>query len=284
MSLAFHRQLMIASPTLSDEAVVSAANTPPTMSAENLLSYQPTDWMRVTSALDSVVIDVYMPDTLPYPYTEVEWTAVMPMYTNAGEDDVWRVTASPTLGGLSSPTFDTGWMNLLKVPGTGRLPWKHGLYWTERHPDGSDAGVRTERFLRIYVDASGNPDGFLQWGRLYVCKPWQPPNHCNRGVRLLHDEQARRVETEGGASRVARRPRPRVLEFGVDFVSREEMLAEGYEIDSSRGISGDVAVVYDPDSPNLHKMYLYGTMQSPEPMQEEDGDDFSHAYKVRELL
>lgn len=271
---------------MSDLSEISAANTPPTMGAENLLRYQPTDWMRVTSALDQIVIDVVLPDVgdLPYPLQGIEWSTVLPLYTNAGPDDTWRVTAAPSLATIGTPTFDTGYMNLLKVASTAKLPWKHGFYWTARDPLGGDLGIRTERFLRIFANATQNPDGFLQWGRLYVCKPWQPPNHCTRGVKLRHDEKARRIETEGGAIRAAIRPRPRVLDVTVDFVSRAEAMAEAYELDRTRGNSEDVAVIYDPDDPmNMHKLYVSGLFEGPDGLNEEDGDDFSHSYTVREL-
>jgi len=141
------------------------------------------------------------------------------------------------------------------------------------------------RYARIeFVDAS-NSDGYLQAGRLFVGTAWRPSINLQYGWSIEQIDPSRRVRSRGGQSFVDLQPRYRSLRFSIDYLEKDEMMGNAYELQRLKGIGGDIFVVVDPDdTTHRHRHTVYGVIRETAPIINPVPDRFSKAFTVDELL
>ena len=256
-------KIVIATSELSDAATITASGETSAGPAENLKKMQPTD--------------IWQAPTLT-PYLEIDLGSVMSfnlvalLFTNATAGAIWRVRAADTQAGLTtSPDHDVS-----------SLPLRHSLVWIDaaigesapitvaQSPDTGDkrnhallwipAGW-SNRWLRIDITDTANPDGTFMAGRLYVSDALQPTYNYDYGAADGFDDSSTIDETDGGQlipNDGTNRP---VLEFVLNTATESERHTVR-EINRKRGASKDVLVVTDPEAAtNPHDHVKYGLLQ-----------------------
>lgn len=279
-----YKQLIIAHPWLSDRATISADSEQGSLPALNLIkSPYPTDWWRSQGSPGEVRITIHLPEV-----DWLLWDLVTPLYTNSSEEGTWQVIAANSEAGLASPTFEDAVRPLWPVPDMmrpGEPDWRHAFRWLK-------GNQRTEPWVQLIVNDPSpvvDPsvvDPFIQWGRLYVALAWQPSYHHDKGSEFTPAaEKGRRVITQGGGTRVGASAKPRTFRFNVGFLTQEEMLTKGYELDRIVGTTSDLLVVDAPEDPvHLTKKMVYGTLPDVAGQVHQDYEIYTRQYAIEEML
>lgn len=282
-----YQQLILAHSYLSDQAMIVATSEQGTMPATNLLRspYPSTanSWRSLGGAR-TIKLTIHLPEI-----DGLLWDLVTPLFTNSSIDGTWQIIAAPTEAGLDSgPTFVDDVRSLWPAPNMmapGEPEWRHALRWLKGNP-------RTEPWLQLIVDdpspvvSDDVLSPFVQWGRLYVALAWQPSYHHDRGAEMTpSNERGRRVVTQGGGDRTGSAARPRTFKFNVGFLTRDEMLTKGWELDRLVGTSGDLLVIEAPEDPlYVHKGMIYGTLPDVVAQVEQEYDIHSRTYTIQERI
>lgn len=119
------------------------------------------------------------------------------------------------------------------------------------------AAVRA-RYLRVEIEDTGNPAGYVEIGRLLVFKGWTPTFNLSQGWTIEQVDESPRQRSKGKQLYVDQEPRYRRLELALEYNDEDEMLSQAYEIDRFKGLSGDLMVVVDPDDArHRHRKAIY---------------------------
>lgn len=269
------QKFTLATPRISDSAILTASSAVSSMPAENLQKFQPTDWWQTTS-LGSGGQYLEIEITELNDLGTASWDLVSFLYTNATVDTEWRIRAAFSAGATTSaPSYDTDWISHWPVTGLDDWAWTHSLHMTST--------TRSEPYIRIDVRDAGL--SFYRSGRLYVAKAWQPTHHVKYGWGTGHVENQRRQYAEGGPVFPRIQPRRRVLNGRLNFLDESEMFANAWEIDRARGVSEDVLAILDPTHPNLvHKWMIYGLMKDLPPIVNEAYEIYNKPFEIEEAL
>lgn len=126
---------------------------------------------------------------------------------------------------------------------------------------------QTYRYWKIEIDDTGNADGYIDIGRLYVTKKFQPTVNVSYGLGEGYIDNSRKTrKISGGTSSVIRTPL-KTIEFSLDFGDKAEMYGELRDFDFYRGIARDIVIVPDyDDNTYFQKRFIYGTMDELNPI------------------
>lgn len=123
----------------------------------------------------------------------------------------------------------------------------------------------TLRYWRI--DMSDSAMQYLDVGRLYVSKVFQPDVNMDYGLQEGYIDPSSIRRTVGGRVSMLERPKYRFVEFTLSFASEAEMFGALFEIDRLRGATRDVLFVHDYDNkPLIQKRTVYGHMATLNPV------------------
>jgi hypothetical protein len=114
--------------------------------------------------------------------------------------------------------------------------------------DAWPAGVAKSHW-KVDLDDTGNPDGYVQAGRFFMGRGWQPSinYHPNRN-RLTFADASKAVQALSGAKSRRALRNPRVFNFGFDEhgLADAELFDEAYRFMRESGFAGQVFVVPNP--------------------------------------
>lgn len=224
--------IVLALPTVSDRAVITAGSEAATMPASNLLRRQPSDMWRALD-LDNAFVTLDLGAAEP---VRLVWLG----YTNASSAATWRVRAAATEADLTAaPGYDSGSLSHWPVAELSDWDRTHAFLWLP--------AAETWRWWRIDVDDPANPDGFYQAGRLYLSDPWQPSRNYRFGASDGYQDDSQPQRARGGQTYVADGAMWREGSFSLRFQGREEMRSQASRIDRLVGTRRDLLIVYDPE-------------------------------------
>lgn len=276
MGLSVPENIVIATPVLSDAAVLTAGSEAADMPAANLLTQQPIDVWRATDLANAyLVADLGAAAAI---------NLVALLYTNASSAAQWRVRAAASEADLTAaPGYDSGLVDMWPHAGLETWDWTHAFRWLG--VAGATPGPQTFRWWRIDVADPGNAAGYVQAGRLYLAAAWQPTRNLLYGWSVGFIDFSAKVRAAGGQILPGSRPLHRVARFALRCDSESEMYDNAFEIDRRRGTSGDVLVLRDPATPSrLMKQSVYGTLSSLEPIVNARFNVFEKPYEIEEMI
>lgn len=274
--------MLILEPGLSDAAIITTtAMVAGSMPLSNLQSPQPTDRTRFTSTSSPIIITIDMTGAMAQGiYTS--WDYVALMFNGSTSTDKWKLAAADTLAGLSSAPFSiTGLLarGIFMWPSPNLKPYYprvHSRYWVGQDPSPSQS-PRTEKILQLTIDATANPAGYLDIGRLYVglAIDLKTPERYPISIPLP-SELERVVRSEGGQDY----PRAAGIDEGLQSypvifagnpslpLSADRMAKAASDFYSSivrivrlRGSSRDVMIDLDPtDATWAMEKIIYGRL------------------------
>jgi hypothetical protein len=139
------------------------------------------------------------------------------------------------------------------------------------------------RYVRI--DFTTTTGSWVDIGRLYVGKAFQPEFNMDYGESQGFDDQSEKRYTKSGRLESNKKPKRRVQEFTLSFGSKDEMYGALYDIDSNIGTTGDVLFVADlADNTYLQKRSIYGTMGALNPVVNAYYNLYEKTYRIEEII
>lgn len=184
--------MLILEPGLGDSAVISTtATTAGSMSLSNLQTSQPTDRTRFTDTSSLIVVTIDATAVIATG-TYTSWNYIGWLFNSSAVSDTWKVEAASTISGLSSPAYSQ--VGLSAWPSPNLKP-----YYPRVHSRLYLPVARTEPVIRLTINATGNPAGYLDVGRFYLglAIDLKTPERYPISIPLP-SENERAVRTEGG--------------------------------------------------------------------------------------
>lgn len=161
---------------------------------------------------------------------------------------------------FAADNYDTGWvkayptiypadMPLWDDPGTwdGYLAqddYDRGLTFGWPHVLSSPTNGR---YLRLEINDTANPDGYVDLGRLITASGYIPVINFERGANLGWQTNSTSVESDGGAMFHNEKPRRRVFNCVLADQSENEAMIHLFEINRLLGTSEQFYFVYNVD-------------------------------------
>ncbi len=262
--------IVIASPVLSDAGAVTAGNALGTLPVVNLQDIQLTKLWRTSDHTNTFIeIDLATAQAI---------TVVALLGTNASTAATWRIRAATTQANLTAaPGFDTTAVTAWPETGLGDWSKVHLVKWVDP--------AETFRWWRIDIADSGNADGYVEAGRVYIAAAWQPAKNLQFGHGLGWIDSGDRAESDGGQIFTEDKPRRRLVSFDLDFLTENDMLDNAFDLDRLRGAAKDVLVITDPASAShLHKRTVYGLMTGLRPIINRHVGLYQKSFRIEELI
>lgn len=161
---------------------------------------------------------------------------------------------------LSSPSHDSGWFEWW--PGGtipfGTLPWGefdwHGkpsttasLEYTPRLLIYRFPSEIRARYIRVQIDDTANPDGFVQIGRLFLGTSWQPAMNMEWGASLQYESRSNIEPSFNGTEYADVRQSFRVVRFTLGELTEDESIGQVLRLQAQSDIHREVLFLWDAD-------------------------------------
>jgi hypothetical protein len=241
---------------MEDAAILGYSSTSATMPASNILAQQPKDrWRSLefeTATPAYVEIDLLSAQTFDF-----VWLG----FHNGSTTGEWRVIVDNN-SDFSSPTLTTSWQNLWDSNAAmAAAPDAFGN-WDRKHSF-MEITEQTQRYVRIEIKDDSNPDSYIDVGRVYLAKYWQPQIDNAPGSGIPWPvEEAKRLRTQGKTILPVARSRGLNVSVLMQFLSEDDLMANLYEIARRSGTSGDILYMRDPTSKYAVHGLEYGVLSS----------------------
>ena len=161
---------------------------------------------------------------------------------------------------MSAPTYDTGWVNAYPKIYPSEMPlWDDPGTWDGYlAQDDYDRGLTfgwthvltaptNGRYLRLEINDTSNPDGYVDLGRLVAASGYIPVINFEVGAGLGWQTSSTSVESDGGATFHNARYQRRVFNCVLANQSENEAMVHLWEITRLMGTSEQFFFIYDID-------------------------------------
>jgi len=186
------------------------------------------------------------------------------LYHNLSINAKVRITLAGSAGFASpanSPVWESIWPRMF--PSTS-LPWRTSSWWTGR-PDLSDIDLYPRHLwlpfddallanqIRIEIDDTGNPDGFIDLGFLFVAETFSPQWNFDFGRSLSLSNRDLIDETPSGRRIINQRAARRVHSLDYSNLSNAEVMRI-FDMGKHNGSAKPILFIPDQDDrPNLYR-------------------------------
>lgn len=190
------------------------------------------------------------------------------------------------------PDWQLAWPTLFP---TSVLEWEDDNFWTgsiteeerKEYPSLLLAVMprpTAGRYIRVEVDDETNPDGYVEFGRMFVGSAWQPLNNATWGASIGWETDTGMQRAMSGAPYFDRKEGRRVTRFTLAPLSRDEALGRVFEIQRKAGIDGEILLVWDKDDAiNLLRQSYLGRLRQLGPIERVFVDNHSNSFEIEEF-
>lgn len=220
--------------------------------------------------------------------------------TNFTSSARYRITAYSDAG-FSVQTYDSGWrdIGIQAVPSLS-LEWENPDFWLGVEPvdDPDNAGIFVVhdfglnvegKYWIFEIDDQGNGDGYLEIGRLFMGRAYQPSiNYLSNSFGF--ETNTTMEKALGGTRYYTRRKSARTLSVTFDYLPTQEVWDDIYRLQVLSGLDKQVFVIPDPDDIlNRNKRSFLGNLKELTAIQLlnvalESGLTASTAFQITEAL
>ncbi|AGW94594.1 hypothetical protein N234_31600 [Ralstonia pickettii DTP0602] len=224
---------------------------------------------------------------------------------NLSTSAVWRVRVSHNPD-FSSPIFDNAldlppgvtptlpyaWPVLYPI---GMLEWEDDNFWSGTVSEEERLSypsillvvlprITPGRYIRIDIEDEGNPDGYVELGRLFVSRAWKPQHNANAGASAGWESDTTVQRAMAGTPYFDRKPGRRVTRFNLNGMERDEAMVRVFEMQRRAGIDGEILLVWDQDDilHRLRRSYL-GRQRQLSPIEQAFMNNNGTAFEIEEL-
>lgn len=187
--------------------------------------------------------------------------------------------SSYTDAGYTLINYDSGFVDIYgSVYDSLDLEWEDDNYWLGTIPaDQLELftsiwfivlpQLNNDQYWRIEIDDSGNENGYVEIGYLFMSNSWQPKCNFNYGGTLENENRTDRRESLSGVSYYDVRDQRRAFSFTLDNMEYTEGYQRAFDIDRELGISKDVFVSINyEDDLNKFRNTLIGKLTDTNPI------------------
>lgn len=277
-------------PNRTDEGTLSGGAWQPTLPLANLKSRVTAKVARSADALEAS--------------TQWDIDFLSPRYIGALALLAHNISVSGTIRLRGSTTADfTGTVyDSAAVPcwPAGVIPqslleWEEDNFWLGTLSAEARAGyqapyihlfARTNaRYWRIEISDTGNADGYVQIGRLFIADVWTPALNMSYGTALGYTDKTQVDESLGGTEYFDTRKKTRLTRFNLDWMTSEEAYARLLEMTRLLGVSGELLLSPDSDDTTnqIRRAYI-GRLNSMGALTHPRFGQYSTQIEIKELL
>jgi hypothetical protein len=244
---------MLSYTNFADQASLSGGDWSATMPLANLLD--PTIGIKARSVDDAAVSTQFDADLASAVGVKI-WCLVA---HNLSAGATIRLRASNTAGDFATPLYDSGtvgaWSTSYLASAT---PWESDAFWDSViTSSGLDGGQPTlihilptetaARYWRFEVTDTTNNDGYVEAGRLYVGRAFQPAANFSWGASVGYIDESVAEQAFSGSEYFEQRPVRRVASVRFEFLTDSEALINVLDIQRLRGTTREILFIWDPD-------------------------------------
>lgn len=159
---------------------------------------------------------------------------------------------------FAAPLYDSGAVSMWPagVIPQDMLEWEDDNFWLGTISEEAIAGYRapfihllpstvTARYWRVEIADTGNSNGWIHVGRLYLANAWTPHYNMRYGADLGFDDVSIFETSLTGEEFFERRRKRRNFRFDLAALSEEEGYQSALELDRLAGTTGEVLVIPD---------------------------------------
>lgn len=197
---------------------------------------------------------------------------------------------------MTTQVYDSQWIDVFPSGWSIAIPWESPDQWTgtqtvwrdeERRPSIIHylSEVVTAAAWLIEFDDTANPDGYVQFDRVFAAEFWQPSiNYSVQGNGLAFIDQTDVETTVNGVESFGRKIALKSFRFGFDYLPEAEAFAAGYDLSRWAGRDREVLVIPDPlDRPNIMTRSFIGSMSRMDGLAQVEAGYAAIGYEIKEL-
>ena len=122
------------------------------------------------------------------------------------------------------------------------------------------AAVRC-RYVWVKINDPTNPAGYIELSRLVVAPGWQPTVNIKYGAQIGVSDPSIKTTSLGEVDFYDQRTKRRKAAVSIDYLDRDEALANALDMQMAEGISGQIYFSYAPqDTANLSRLSFLATL------------------------
>lgn len=273
----------------SDKGVLSGGSWQPALPLTNLKSERLD---RVARSVDLNPASTLIRIDLPAPH-DMRALALGPSNLSTGYSRRIRAYSD---SGRTDLVHDSGWGRGAPQAPFNSLNWTDAAFWDGVLPwDDEERGLWliyipdapvVAQYWTIEIDDSANAAGYVQFGRLFMGRHWQPSlnyTYSNNGLSL--QDNSVKASTLAGNQTTWRRVNPRLFQCAFDYLPDTELYREAYGFQRSIGFDGQVFVIPDPeDTEFIQRRAFLSRASRMDALSQAVLDHGSTGYEFREVL
>jgi hypothetical protein len=200
--------------------------------------------------------------------------------------------------GMTNLKYDSGFQNVYPVVYPyGYLEWENNGFWRGSYTTAQLVGYTSSlnhildknylaTYMRIEINDTTNPAGYISIGRLFTAPTWQPVVNAQFGSASLGWESPTQVQAAiSGAEYFQRRTPYRVAKFTFDILTVDESFAQAFEMFRQAGLDGEVLFIQNPnDTIHAIRTRFLGRLRTLSPIEYPNYGMNKAAYDLKELL
>lgn len=262
--------MLLATPTLAENATLTAGSEASDMPATNLQKMQPSSLWRATDLGNSYLV-VDLGEFQPI-------NVLALLYTNASSGATVQVRGADTEAELtSSPGYDSGSVDHWPVHGMETWAYTHFLHFPST--------AQTYRWWRFDISDANNPDGFYEAGRLYIDNAFEPDRGVRYGFNVRYKDGQVRGRALGNQIYPQQRNVGRILSGQIRWHSEADFWEEFSKLERLRGTAKDVLFVTDKTiTARLMDWSAMGLFTDLEPLTHPTYGLYEANFNIEELL
>ena len=213
---------------------------------------------------------------------------------NLSTNATWRYRVYSD-SGYSTLTYDSGLLDAWPTMPVGYYEWEDDGFWDMRPPEedrvlftATSIHVPTttvvDQYYQIEFFDSANPDGYVELGRIFVGKKYQPTTNMELGASVGYESRTVIEEAISGTEYFDRRNSFRIARFNLNMLDS----ADSFLISDLMKISdtdAEVVFIYDPDdSTSIGRKSFLGRFRSLSPIEQPYTTLYRSTFEVKELL
>lgn len=262
------QNMLLATPILSDAATITGNIGAGALGISNLQKMSVKNPYRVIG--DTIALTVDLGASVPF-------NLVALIAHNMSAIASVRIRASNTNNPATAP-YDTGLLPA-RSDQTGFVASGYAL---AKNLFFNFSATQTYRY--VFLDILDTGAAYIDIGRLYVSKAFQPTTNMDYGLAHATNDLSRKARTVSGEVIPKEQTKWRSAEFTLGFLSKNEMKGQIAVIEQLRGRTKDVLFIPDPDEKDfLQYDAIYGNMESMQPRVAFQYSLFTKAFRIEEI-
>lgn len=139
--------------------------------------------------------------------------------------------------------------------------------------------------ILVEIFDESNPDGYVEFGRIFVAESFQPEKNMVYGAQIGYDINTEIETTLDNTEYYDRKTPRRTTSFTLDALTEQEAISRLYIMQRTQGIDREIFFTYK----NLNDKFMYprtfiGRLQQPDPISQPYIDRFSTTFNLIEVL